>query len=147
MKLEGVHEDILAVTHMALKYSKIDFGVTCGLRSQVEQNQLVITGKSQTKKSRHITGHAVDIVCYRGATVSWELVDYITAAQGFYYASKKLGVPLVWGACWLAPITEFKSSQKAINTYVDVRKKEGRKPFIDGPHFQLDHASYPSESK
>jgi len=28
--------------------------------------------------------------------------------------------------------------QDAMNNYIDVRRKSGRTPFIDGPHFELN---------
>jgi hypothetical protein len=27
--------------------------------------------------------------------------------------------------------------EDAMNSYVDLRRSEGRRPFIDGPHFEL----------
>jgi hypothetical protein len=27
--------------------------------------------------------------------------------------------------------------EEAMNNYIDLRRSEGRRPFIDGPHFEL----------
>ncbi|HCO6412827.1 TPA: M15 family peptidase, partial [Escherichia coli] len=70
--LQGVNPDLVKVTRRALEISSVDFGITEGLRSRCRQKQLVDTGKSQTMNSRHLTGHAVDVVAYVGSQVSWE---------------------------------------------------------------------------
>ncbi len=70
--LQGVNPDLVKVTRRALEISEVDFGITEGLRSRYRQKQLVATGKSQTMNSRHLTGHAVDVVAYIGSQVSWE---------------------------------------------------------------------------
>jgi len=136
-RLDGIKPDIAAVTRRALELSSLDFGVTCGLRSQHEQNQLVATGKSQTKNSRHLTGDAVDVVAYHGGSVSWEMDDYVTIAEAFLKASKELDIDIEWGAAWLAPLATYESAKEAMTTYVDTRKSQGRTPLMDGPLFQL----------
>ncbi len=65
--LQGVNPDLVKVTRRALEISEVDFGITEGLRSRYRQKQLVATGKSQTMNSRHLTGHAVDVVAYIGS--------------------------------------------------------------------------------
>ncbi|EIH5523633.1 M15 family metallopeptidase, partial [Escherichia coli] len=70
--LQGVNPDLVKVTRRALEISEVDFGITEGLRSRYRQKQLVTTGKSQTMNSRHLKGHAVDVVAYVGSQVSWE---------------------------------------------------------------------------
>ena len=73
LRLEGVDERLTAAVHYAISVTKVDFGVTCGLRSIEEQRELVATGASQTMNSKHIGGYAVDLVAYIGPRVSWEL--------------------------------------------------------------------------
>ena len=60
--LKGVHPDLVKVVQRAISITKQDFAVIEGLRSKERQEQLVKEGKSQTTNSRHLTGHAVDIV-------------------------------------------------------------------------------------
>ncbi|WP_411692198.1 M15 family metallopeptidase, partial [Escherichia coli] len=74
---------------------------------------LVTTGKSQTMNSRHLTGHAVDVVAYVGNQVSWEWPLYEKIAAAFRQASQELNIPVEWGGDW--------------------------KTLKDGPHFQLPH--------
>ena len=71
--LEGVKPELVKVVHTAIEITSIDFGVTQGLRTVQEQRQLVASGASQTRKSKHLTGDAVDVVAYLGSRISWEL--------------------------------------------------------------------------
>ena len=59
-RLNGVDERLQAVVNAAIHRSKIDFGVICGMRTLEEQRDLVEKGASQTMKSKHLNGHAVD---------------------------------------------------------------------------------------
>ena len=47
-----------------------------GLRSEEEQQKLFDAGKSQTMKSKHLTGDAVDLMAYVDGKASWELNLY-----------------------------------------------------------------------
>ena len=53
-KLEGVHPDMVATVKRAIELTKVDFGITCGLRTVEEQKKLVASGRSQTMNSKHI---------------------------------------------------------------------------------------------
>ena len=48
-------------------------------------------------------------------------------------------VPIRWGAAWTVPnIAYFDGTMEdAMNSYIDTRRTQGRRPFIDGPHFEL----------
>ena len=63
-KLEGVNDKLCLTLLNAIKLTKIDFGITCGLRSKEEQEKLVQSGASTTMKSKHLIGEAVDVVAY-----------------------------------------------------------------------------------
>ena len=138
-RLEGVEDSMRAVTELAIEYTKIDFGVTCGLRTIEEQKELVEAGASQTMNSKHIPGLAVDVVAYIGPRVSWEVNLYDDIADAFKIAAIELGTGIRWGAAWHIPdIREWNGTmEEAMNSYVDTRRKEGKRPFIDAPHFEL----------
>ena len=91
-RLDGVNEQLLAVVTKAIKTTNIDFGVTCGLRTIEEQRELVKKGVSQTMKSKHIEGNAVDVVAYIGSRITWELNVYDDIADAFKSAAQDLGV-------------------------------------------------------
>ena len=136
VKLVDVDESLVAVARLALTYSPIDFGITCGLRTQHEQNQLMATGKTQTRHSRHQDGMAVDVVAYVDGKVSWDLDHYITISDAFAKACKELNVTIRWGGAWTHNLDE-NTGTEAHEAYVSLRKSQGRKPFIDGPHYEI----------
>lgn len=138
-KLEGVDPRLVAVVKRAIQLSTVDFGVSEGLRTLETQKKYVAAGKSQTMKSKHLTGDAVDLVAYIDGEVSWELNVYDNIADAVAKAAKELGLPICWGAAWNVPdITKWTGTMEdAMNHYVDARRKEGKRPFIDGPHFQI----------
>ena len=138
-RLDGVHEDMVRVVKKAIDVSKIDFGVICGLRTIEEQEALVAKGASQTMKSKHLDGLAVDLMAYIGGRASWELNVYDDIADAMKEAAKLENVGIRWGAAW--HIDDIRSwdgtMEAAMNAYVDLRRSQGRRPFIDGPHFEL----------
>jgi len=138
-KLEGVNPKLVNVVKRAIELTKVDFGVTEGLRSIERQKELVAAGKSQTMKSKHIEGNAVDLVAYIGNDIAWELNLYDDIADAMKKAAQEQNVSIKWGAAWTVPdITEWDGSMvEAMNSYIDERRSQGRRPFIDGPHFEL----------
>ncbi len=116
-RLEGVHPDLVRVVKRAIEITPVDFTVTEGLRTVERQRALVAAGASQTMKSRHITGHAVDLAALVMGEVRWDWPLYAKLAGAMKAAAKEVGVPLEWGGDW--------------------------KSLKDGPHFQLPWANYP----
>jgi peptidoglycan L-alanyl-D-glutamate endopeptidase CwlK len=138
-RLEGVNPKLVTVVTTAITMSKIDFGVICGLRTIEEQRELVAKGASQTMKSKHIDGNAVDLMAYIGSRGSWEMNLYDDIADAMKIAADEHNIQIRWGAAWHIPdLREWDSSmQDAMNEYIDLRRSQGRRPFIDGPHFEL----------
>ena len=138
-RLEGVNDDMVRVVKKAIELTKVDFGVICGLRTVEEQEELVAKGASQTMKSKHIDGLAVDLMAYLGGRASWELNLYDDIADGMKEAAKLENVGVRWGAAWqIDNIADWDGTmEEAMNAYIDLRRSQGRRPFIDGPHFEL----------
>ena len=138
-RLEGINSDLITVVTEAIKLTKVDFGVTCGMRTVEEQEKLVASGASQTMKSKHLEGRAVDLVAYVGSSVTWQLNMYDDLADSMAKAAKDLGVPLKWGAAWtVVDISKYEGTMEdAMNEYIDLRRSQGRRPFIDAPHFEM----------
>ena len=114
--LSGVHPDMQAVVKKAIEITGVDFTVIEGIRNIDRQRQLLKEGKSTTLNSRHITGHAVDMVPW---PVDWEDLDrFETMAEAMKDAAEELEIPIVWGGDW--------------------------KSFYDAPHFELDRKKYPA---
>lgn len=116
-KMKGVHPDLVRVVELAIKLTPIDFGITEGLRSRERQAVLYAKGATKTLNSRHLTGHAIDFVCYVSGDVNWEFKYYEQVAKAFKDAAFKLKVPITWGGDWVS--------------------------FKDGPHVELDKKVYP----
>lgn len=138
-KLEGVDERLVAVVKHAITATKIDFGVIQGMRTLEMQKELVAKGASQTMKSKHLVGHAVDLMAYVGGKGSWQLNVYDDLADAMKEGSDMVGVQLRWGAAWhINDIRKWEGTmEEAMNNYIDVRRSANRRPFIDGPHFEL----------
>jgi peptidoglycan L-alanyl-D-glutamate endopeptidase CwlK len=138
-RLEGVDERLVAVVKQAISTTKIDFGVIQGMRTLEMQKELVAKGASQTMKSKHLTGHAVDLMAYISGRGSWELNLYDDIADAMKEAGDTLGVRLRWGAAWhINDLRKWDGTMEdAMNSYIDLRRSQGRRPFIDGPHFEL----------
>lgn len=141
-RLAGVHSDLVRVVERAIQITAIDFGVTEGLRTAVRQKTLVESGASSTMNSRHLTGHAVDLVAYLGREVSWDFGLYYQIAEAMGQAAQEKGVPLEWGACW-SRIDTGCDLTGAVADYTERKRREGKKPLLDGPHFQLPWNVYP----
>jgi peptidoglycan L-alanyl-D-glutamate endopeptidase CwlK len=107
--LSGVHPDLVAVVKRAIQITPQDFTVIEGVRNIERQRQLVAKGASKTMNSRHITGHAVDMVPW---PVDWnDLERFKVVSEAMKDAAEELNIPIVWGGDW--------------------------KSFYDGPHFEI----------
>jgi peptidoglycan L-alanyl-D-glutamate endopeptidase CwlK len=137
--MEGVDQRLVDCVLRAIELSEVDFGVTQGLRTIEEQEALVAKGASKTMKSKHIDGLAVDLMAYVGGRGCWELNVYDEIADAMKAAAQELDVPIRWGAAWhISDIRDWEGTMEdAMNDYVDTRRAEGKRPFIDAPHFEI----------
>ena len=138
-RLEGVNDRLSKVVKSAIDYTKIDFGVTCGLRTVEEQKELVESGASQTMNSKHLDGNAVDLVAYVGPKISWELNVYDDVAEAIKTAAIEHDLSIRWGAAWhVEDIREWNGTMEELMlAYIDLRRRQGKRPFIDAPHFEV----------
>ena len=138
-KLNGVEPSLVAVTKRAIELTKIDFGVIYGMRTEEEQKKLVAAGKSQTMKSNHLVGRAVDLMAYVDGKGCWELNVYDDLCDAMKAAAEELGIAVKWGAAWSEGdiCTYPGTAEDAMMKYIDLRRSQSRRPFIDGPHFEL----------
>ena len=114
-RLVGVHPDLTRVVLRAA--NNADFAVIEGLRTLERQKYLVAKGASKTMRSRHLTGHAVDLAPVVEGNIRWDWKFYHPLAEIVKAAAKDEGVFVEWGGDWLT--------------------------FKDGPHWQLPWAAYP----
>ena len=138
-KLIGIDSKLKEVVCLAITYTKIDFGVIEGLRTENRQRALVESGASKTMKSKHLDGRAVDLMAYVDGRGCWELNVYDEVADAMKRAAIEVDVAVRWGAAWtVTDIREWNGTmEEAMNSYVDTRRGQGRRPFIDAPHFEL----------
>jgi len=138
-RMEGLDPKLIEVVKKAIELTRVDFGVIEGMRTLETQKKYVEAGKSQTLKSKHLEGRAVDLVAYVGSSISWELNLYDDVADAIKKAALEYDVAVKWGAAWsVGDIREFDGSMaEAMNEYIDLRRSQGRRPFIDAPHFEL----------
>ena len=116
-RLKGVHPALIAVIEAAIVRTPVDFMITEGVRTAERQAALVKAGASRTLRSRHLTGHAVDVAALVEGQVRWDWPLYGRIASAFKAAALELDTPLVWGGDW--------------------------KTLRDGPHFELDRKAFP----
>ena len=116
--LEGVHQDLQHVAKRAAELTELPFLIIEGLRTMKRQRELVAAGASQTLKSRHLTGHAIDIVPIVAGLIEWKTTAYTLPLAAFRQASAELHIPVEFGADW--------------------------KSFRDYPHIQLGWKLYPA---
>ena len=137
-ELHGVDERLQAVAHLAIELSGQDFAVHDGLRTREEQEQLLIAGASQTLDSKHLTGHAIDVVPVVNGKLRLEWEPIYVVAKAIREAAKQLDVKLRWGCAWDINFTNTLDTPEAVaDAYAARRRSQGKKVFLDGPHFEL----------
>lgn len=116
--LEGVHPDLVRVVKRAITLTKIDFGVTEGLRTIEKQREHVRDGASETMNSMHLPqddgfSWAVDLYCRDNTgQVTWKHEWFRLVVQAMMTAAILEGVPIKAGGLW--------------------------RTLLDSPHFELD---------
>lgn len=137
-RLNGVHGDLVAVVRRAsqiwaARNNGYRLQVSEGVRTLERQRELYAQGRTKpgkivtsTMASRHLTGHAVDLVPVKDGQVPWndraiwdELIDCMLEAAQF------VGVPIRSGADWDR----------------DGKRRENGES--DSPHFELPREQYP----
>lgn len=119
LKLRQVHLHLQKLVEAAVIAAPTKFVVFEGMRSLERQKLLVAEGKSKTMNSRHLTGHAVDLVPLTDGEIDWRWPSYVPLAEHIKAIAKSLNQPIEWGGDW--------------------------KKFPDGPHWQLPWSKYPKE--
>jgi len=120
--LKGIHPDLVKVVNRALILTSVDFSVTDGLRTLEQEREHVANGTSQTMRSRHLTGHAVDLTPWANRRsvngddpANWHY--FASVAKAMKLAALELKIPIEWGGDW--------------------------ETLKDGYHFELTWTSYP----
>lgn len=124
-KLKSVHPDLIRVMQRTIEISPVDFKITHGLRTQAEQDALYAQGRTtpgkivtNTRKSRHIGGFAVDVAAIVNGAISWDMKYYRQITDAAKQASRELNIPIKCGIDW---------------------------KMKDGPHIELNRDFYPDK--
>lgn len=139
--LQGVDPRLVAIVARAIEITPHDFAVIEGLRDLARQRRLFNRGATKTMASRHLTGHAVDLAPWDAVDgIEWDWPSFFPVADAMIAASCELGHALRWGGAW--HIHDYRnahavSAMDAQDEYIEVRRSEGIRPFLDGPHFEL----------
>lgn len=119
--LEGVDDRLVKVINRALETSSADFAIIEGLRSMKKQEENVRKGVSKTMASRHLTGHAVDILPSAiKPGMNWDLKYFMPVLTAIKQSGDELGVPLRFGINWKS------------DPSLPIETK-----FIDAPHVEI----------
>lgn len=140
IKLRGVDDKLVQVVRRAIEITTVDFGVVEGLRTPERQIELFNKGASQIREGgTHVEGKAVDLMAYLDDRASWELNLYDNIADAMKQAAIEKNVAVRWGAAWNVPDIRLwrGTMEEAMNYYIDTRRRQNQRPFIDGPHFEL----------
>jgi peptidoglycan L-alanyl-D-glutamate endopeptidase CwlK len=145
-ELSGVHPELVKVVERAIQLTAQDFSVHDGLRTLDEQKRYFASGASKTLDSRHLTGHAVDLVAYINGQARWETIPLCNIAEAMRMAARELKAPIRWGGCWDELLTDSDAPpEEMIHAYQARRAAQGQlHAFIDAPHFELPRAKYPA---
>jgi len=142
-KLINAHPDLQKVVKHAITITPIDFRVHEVLRTKERQKQLVESEPSWTMNSRHLTGHAVDLVALMDGKVSWHWPHYYLIAEAMKQAALQYNVKMVFGGVWDKKLNELGNIEHEVAMYVHRRRALGKEANIDGPHYELDWDTYP----
>jgi len=95
-RLKGVKPELVNVLNELIKI--MDVTIIEGLRTEERQKELVASGASKTKYSKHLEGKAVDLAPY---PIDWEDRDRFHYMGGMIRGiAKQLNVNVRWGGDW-----------------------------------------------
>lgn len=112
-RLQTMENDLQKVYRLALKRSRVDFGIAEGHRSVERQQKLYAQGRTEpgvivthvdgiNKTSKHnvIPSKAGDIYAWVNGRASWDAKHLCYLAGVIQAAADELGVPIRWGGNW-----------------------------------------------
>jgi peptidoglycan L-alanyl-D-glutamate endopeptidase CwlK len=118
-RLVDVHPDLQRLVQAMGRYCPMPFMVYEGMRTEAKQAEYVAAGTSTTMNSRHLTGHAVDLIPLVNGQPTYDWSYYNAFSIHMFGASNLCAIPVHWGGDW--------------------------KSFPDGAHWELPWEAYPAE--
>lgn len=121
-RLVGVHPELIRVVEIAASRTFLKWRVNEGLRTPERQKELMADKASMTLNSRHLTGHAVDLLLLKpDGAPDWTFANYHALAAEVLDVACREGVKMRWGGLF--------------------RDAKGKR-FADGLHFELTGPEY-----
>jgi peptidoglycan L-alanyl-D-glutamate endopeptidase CwlK len=143
-KLGSVKQELQLVVNKSTKLYDGKFAVYDALRTLAKQKSLVASGASKTMDSRHLTGHAVDIVPIIDGQLKWDWPELYKIAECIREAAIECKYQVRWGGCWDLVLNSTNIPAKLlVKQYSDRCYAKGEKPFLDGAHFELYRGQFP----
>lgn len=121
----GVHPDLLRLADAVLQAAPWPLRITEGLRTLERQKQLLAAKATKTLNSRHLTGHAIDVVPY----IDLDRDGKIETEE--LYNGRLFDI--------LIPIAKQEAERLNIKTTF------GYDWGWDSPHWELDRQKYPAK--
>lgn len=152
-RMRLVHPDLVIVLTGAQQRLPDWLGlmVDTGLRSFELQRAAYRSGTSQVTQGKHQMQpdgmvHAIDcpavIIAANGEEqTSWDWEHYWIIGEAVRDECIETGIELVWGAFWqvINHVTDLRAEQQR---YVARKKRERKRPLLDGPHFEIPDERY-----
>lgn len=150
-KCESVLTDF---SERTLYYNETDLSVSKhSVRSLRMQQHFVDIGVSKTMNSAHLPNEngksrAVDLNIYIPGINPWMLANgklqdmYIDLHIAAQKAARELDLNIRSGICW-HNLNTNQPVQKLLKDYRQRKMNQNRRPFFDGPHFELYKREYP----
>lgn len=103
--LSTVDERLQKLANEVIDRTEIDFGISAGKRTAIEQFELFIAGYSKCDGykvlSKHQTGRAIDFFCVVGGKLSYDNRSMKYVADLFKKVAAEMGLEIVWGGDWV----------------------------------------------
>lgn len=131
-KISSLHDDLQMILEFAIKSSDIDFGISCGYRSDTEQLELYskklsnCDGVINLSKHQLTPAEAFDIYAYIGGEANYDIKNLIYIAGVILGTAKMLkmngmiDIDIRWGGNWDMDNVLIEDQQ-----------------FVDLPHFEI----------
>lgn len=145
-RLNKCERDIKLFAIELLVHSKTDLSILKStLRTIEEQRQFVDSGVSQTMDSKHLPNErglseAVDIGIYIPGVNIWKHPSITHMYEELHATAQDvargLNINIRSGVCW-SNLNTSRDFNDLLRDYRERKYRQGKRPFFDGPHFEL----------
>lgn len=98
--LVGVDARLVQLAERLADVSPIQFKITEGVRTKRRQHRLYAEKKTKTLRSKHLTGHAIDVAPVVQGKVSWEWKHFTPLIRTAKQVAADMGLAMKFGYDW-----------------------------------------------